>query len=833
MVSNFYHKAGVAIDKPWPMMPGTVHPARLSKKIAKIRVHPSEITAEQILPFIPDAAKIDQEKDPRLGMVAKILAECSTVHMCATASMQLEPWDFMAVYYDAVDHFGHGFMKYHPPRQKHISEADFELYQGVVEAGYRFHDMMLGVLLTLAGEDTTVILVSDHGFHPDHLRPSKIPVEPAGPAVEHRPYGMIAMKGPGIKKDERIYGANLLDITPTLLTLFGLPVGKDMEGKALVQAFETPPKVKTVPSWEEIEGDHGRHPEEMQLNPVEAREAIKQLVAMGYIEDPGEDKEKAARATIRENNYNLAQAYIDASRYRDALPLLEALWKEEPDEIRYATRLANCYRVLNRLKEARETVDLIVETKKRLMLEAGKKLQEIAKKKEKEAQVKKTKDKKETNEEVALSEKEKHEIRRLRSQATINPFEADVMYGNLLFSEGRYERALEHLLRVEKAAPQHAGLHIQLGSLLLKMKNNTEAERFFRKALDIDQENAQAYSGLSQALLSRKENTEAAEAALNAVSLLYHFPQAHFSLGVALHRIGYYERAVEAFQVAIAQYPDYAAAHRRLVTLYTFHLKNPEKAEAHQQEAIACRERQKKKKRMKISEMPEAPRKSALDSDPSTQVAMAAMIESVSVDKKEVITIVSGLPRSGTSMMMQMLTLGGLSSLTDKQREADEDNPKGYLEFEKVKQLRTDKSWLPEAKGKSVKIIAQLLQFLPKKYHYRVIFMERDIHEILASQTKMIERSGKAGAKLTQDQLYRTFNKQVQQIKIHLMARKIPTLYVSHRETIASPLKVAASVKHFMGDALNETEMARAVDPTLYRQQVKAESVDSKKKVKA
>ena len=138
-----------------------------------------------------------------------------------------------------------------------------------------------------------MILVSDHGFHSDHLRPERIPLEPAGPAVQHRHYGIIVMKGPGIKKDERIYGAGLLDVCPTILNLFGLPVGLDMDGNVLVNAFEESPKVTATPSWDDIPGDDGSHPNDMRIDPVEAREALIQLAALGYIEKPDENRETA------------------------------------------------------------------------------------------------------------------------------------------------------------------------------------------------------------------------------------------------------------------------------------------------------------------------------------------------------------------------------------------------------------------------------------------------------------------------------------------------------------------------------------------------------------
>jgi predicted AlkP superfamily phosphohydrolase/phosphomutase len=200
MVSNFYQRAHRPITEPWVMREGTVHPAEKSLLFGDLRIHPAELTGAHIAPFVPDLAKIDQEKEQALTVIARILADCSTVHAAATYMMEHEPWDFMAVYYDAIDHFKHAFMKFHPPRQDHVPEREFELYKGVVTAAYRYHDLMLGRLLELAGDDTTVMLISDHGFHPDHLRPRSLPKEPAAPAYEHSPFGIFCCVGPASSK---------------------------------------------------------------------------------------------------------------------------------------------------------------------------------------------------------------------------------------------------------------------------------------------------------------------------------------------------------------------------------------------------------------------------------------------------------------------------------------------------------------------------------------------------------------------------------------------------------------------------------------------------------
>ena len=247
----------------------------------------------------------------------------------------------MGIYYDGIDHFSHGYMKYHPPRQEWISEEDFEMYQHVINGAYCFHDMMLGVLLQLAGPDTTVILLSDHGFHPDHLRPKSFSNEPAGPADEHRHLGMLVINGPGIKKDELVFGASLLDVTPTILSLFDLPIGRDMDGRPLIDIFEDPVDPKLIDSWETVEGDDGRHPKDTTFDAVDSQEALKQLADLGYIEHPDE-ADTTTKNTVRELRYNLARDLYDSNKLNDSIQVLSQLWEEFPAETRFGVLLFNC-----------------------------------------------------------------------------------------------------------------------------------------------------------------------------------------------------------------------------------------------------------------------------------------------------------------------------------------------------------------------------------------------------------------------------------------------------------------------------------------------------------
>src|SRR5262245_36031507 len=155
---------------------------------------------------------------------------------------------------------------------------------------------------------------------------------------------------------------------------------------------------------------------------------------------------------------------------------------------------------------------------------------------------------------------------------------------------------------------------------------------------------------------------------------------------------------------------------------------------------------------------------------------------------RDPVIIVSGLPRSGTSMMMRMLAAGGLEPLTDNIRTADEDNPKGYFEFERVKQIETDQTWLADAAGRVVKLISALLKYLPPDYQYKVIFMRRSMQEILASQRQMLVRRGEPTDRVADDQMAAMFEKHLAQVESWLRAQpNVETIYINYNDVLKDP----------------------------------------------
>lgn len=182
------------------------------------------------------------------------------------------------------------------------------------------------------------------------------------------------------------------------------------------------------------------------------------------------------------------------------------------------------------------------------------------------------------------------------------------------------------------------------------------------------------------------------------------------------------------------------------------------------------------------------------------------------------IVVVSGLPRSGTSLMMQMLEAGGIPPFADFERTADDDNPKGYYELEAIKQLKTRPDVLKDAPGKVVKAIHMLLADLPDDYQYKVVFMRRDLHEVVASQRKMLERTGKRGAALKDDALIKVFQGQLEKVDAWLTTKpNFQTLDVPHRALINDPGPAIDQLNAFLGGELDTSEMTSVIDPDLYR----------------
>ncbi len=498
--------ASATPDK-WPPQPNSVQPVELAESLADLRLHPREITGQTLLQFIPAAGRLDQrdaEVRRLLQVFAKRLAECISLHAIATAVME-EPWDFCTAYYEAIDNIGHDFMPFHPPRMEHVRPDLFEVFQGVMGAIYELHDQMLGRLIELAGADAHVMVVSDHGF----LNDARRPVGDVDPANWHRNFGVLALMGPGIKKDDIVHGATLLDIAPTILTLFGLPVGQDMEGKVLVTAFEKAPEIERIASWEEVHDSRfdARPANAIEDDPEAAAAALHQLVELGYLEAPGEDIQRDIVRARAEQKFNLACAYVDGKQFARAVMLAEELVKESPKEPRYIALAGQAAVSACDTAALCRAIDAL----------------EIA----------------------------KPDAKQLPMFRAFQCWLKEDIAG-----------ALEHFQAAAVNEPNDPWLLCRIGRAYLRLRRWREAEEAFRKTIELDPDNAESYYGLSVALPRQGRLEEGVQCGLQAVSLFHDFPIAHFQLGAVLSRLGWYERAMQAFEICLAMNPEFVLAHR-------------------------------------------------------------------------------------------------------------------------------------------------------------------------------------------------------------------------------------------------------------------------------
>ncbi len=771
VVTNAFGGTRFDPEKGWQVPPGSVHPPELASSLARFKVFPSELTEAHILPFIPRAAEIDQQKNPSLGAFAKILSDNATVHAVATAIMECEPWDFMAVYYDGIDHFSHAFMPFHPPRLDWVKEEEFELFRDVIRGAYRFHDLMLARLLQLAGPETTVILCSDHGFESGAQRPRSVPREPAGPAAWHRQFGIFVLAGEGIKRDERISGASLIDLAPTVLSLFGLPVGRDMDGRPLLEAFEVPPAVEMIPSWDAVPGNCGMHAAGQSIDRDQARELMQQFAALGYIEDPGADQEKQAQSAEIEAKYNLSSTLLWKGKSDEALPLLKDITRRRPWEDRFLIQLANACHQAGYLRQAEQ------------VLAAA------------------------------------YDFAEVRNPGLL------LLWARLKLALGDSAAGLATLQLAGEYHPGKAQVHTHLGDTYEQLGRWADARIAYERAVHLDPEDAFAYQGLSNVCRRQGDLGKTADAAMHAVSLLHRLPQAHFNLGVALARAGELDKARVGFETALHFQPGFFNAHRYLGALYSALPGGEEKARFHRAEARrlllqrGTGDQKADSRRDVLFDLPEIPgRKERREillwerPDPSPKAEWSG----------KTFVLVSGLPRSGTSLMMQLLEAGGLEPMTDGERTPDVDNPRGYYEWEAIKQVAVRPKILEDeaVNGKAIKCISMLLPKLPARHRYKVIFMVRPIEQVTASQYDMTERLGTRGAALGEEQLARGLRGHRDETLQWLAQTPcVEHIEVSYPELVRNPAPIIARLVEFLGsDRLPDAErMPATIDPALHR----------------
>lgn len=699
-----------------PMSTGSVHPWDKHDLFKGLRMFPFEITKAHILPFIPQADKVDQDKHKGLNALAKIVSENTSVHNAATRLLRTTKWDFMAVYHDLIDHFCHSFMKYHPPKHPGVDANNFELFKDAVNGAYIFQDMMLERTLKLIDENTDVMIMSDHGFESGEKRIINMPDVQAAPSLEHRQFGMFVAAGPSFKTNERVYGLSIMDIGPTILHYYGLPIGRDMDGKVNQEFFKYEEEVKFIDSWEQVEGDFGEIDPSVKTDVLSDEQTMEQLVELGYVERLDERIEVAVRNTRIDLKHNLARVHLGKKDFDNAATILNELILE-PNARDHAPFHMDMVSICLQRKEFKKALE---------HLEAVSKAQT----------------------------KEQYNLELIKSK--------------IYSAMGRPKDALAILEDQLDRKFVSSSIYFQIGQINFELGSFQEAMKYFELAIEKDSQKPNYHAAMAEVLLQLDEVEEAAEYALTSVELVKYFPQGHLLLGQALERMGDLENAKIAFEMA---------------------------------------------NRLRPRSFPKA--EQALENIQEKLNLELALNDKASFKYREnQIVIVSGLPRSGTSMMMQILEKAGIEILQDDKREADESNPKGYYEYEPVKSLFKDNTWLNLAQNKAVKVVAPLLKYLSKSYRYKVVFMNRDIDQVIRSQQKMLGKNEKDYPV----HLHNQFQKLLKSVEgWQKMEPGVEILYVNHSKMMNNSKQELERIANFLGLDLDIKAMASVIDTKLHR----------------
>ena len=673
-----------ASDASLASLASSVHPATHWETLRDLRVAPEEIDESVIRLLVPRADEVDQDRDSRLARLALLLAENFGVHAAFTYGLEQIDWDFGAVYYEAIDAVAHHFMRYVAPLMPGVRRIDGEIYGAVIEGIYRLHDAMLGRLIDLAGSNATVCVLSDHGFHSRETRPSQLPKVPMAITLWHRRQGVFVLNGPGLRQDQLIHGASLLDIAPTILTLFNLPVGADMEGRVLTEAFLERPDITTIPSWETVEGNFARVTE----NPhgLSSRDFLQRLIDLGYLSDGAASSAAPPPDQRIVEQYFRALSLLEGGCLPDALPILDEIHEATPERDDVAVSLATTLLRLGLLDEGEEVIRLLEET-------------------------------------TTLSA-------------------AFQLRAELEWRRGHRPAALAALRAVEQAANGSVQTLNFAGTTYLHLREVAKAEAIFLRSLALETENPGALGGLSFCRSRQGRYEEAAELALEGISLLFHHFYCHYCYGIALAHRGERRGAIRAFENALRLNPRFHAARRYLIQLLKGEAGAGELVAKHRalllhraldHESIAVG-RKRLRAELEAARALRASRRLA-DRTPVTDECIPRQ----PFPPAELL-IVSGLPRSGTSLAMQLLAAAGVPLMIDDVRPADESNPQGYYEWAPIKNLPRDPQLIGAAAGRAVKVISPLLQFLPRRHRYRVLWMRRDLRTTMASQNRMRAR---------------------------------------------------------------------------------------------
>lgn len=790
MVDETFRIASFSCDQPWPVRPSSVSPSSLAEELASCRVHPQQLSMSLLQRLIPKLYEIDPTVDWRLSAIAKILAEDLTTLQTTLHVMQEHPWDFTSLYLIGLDSFSHQGTSFRHPVTAHANEQGIEHYGELIDLAYDLYDDWIGELVAAAGPETTIMLVSDHGFYHDYRKPPSLGVHATAPCDQHAPIGTFLVAGPNIQAGATIKNATLLDICPTLLALLELPIGRDMKGHVLLDIFKKKPPLSFVHSWDQIirrSAQEISHEPETQATEI----ALRQLVALGYLPATPQDHQQIISTAYADHLLHQALSYLEHGRIDAALLLLEQAHHSSPERTDILIELAHAYKSIDAHEQASLALKKFVYHRRRDAWQAYQALQT-----------------KNYHPAGTLSTLEILEWRHLAARVNLDN---EGLHFLLLFAEWlttHHEEQADQLCTFAEKRPYDSLFVMQaaeasffhhwhdrglsLLSTLAEWKKEDSSPLVMMAHHEYRQGHLEQAYQLSQGALERHPLDHAA----------------WLIFGQTLAAQKKWKEAKKAALQALESFLLRSQAYELLASIACHEESNKTLAPRYQKLATHF-----KKRLRKLAHPPTQTTTAFLTSShhknfPQHQAELDPYYTSSQSSQQHPI-IVTGLPRSGTSLLMQMITAGGIDPITDYHRLPDAHNPLGYFEHESIKEISNHPNLLEP--GKVAKIVIPLLWDLPRDLSCHVIFIRRPLEEVIISQHRM------AGEVVPFKELHKAYISLEAQTAEIMLQRPWHVLQLSHTQLLADPLTAATKINQFLGGYLDVEAMSAVVQPSLHR----------------
>lgn len=650
-------------------------PSSLSEQLGEAWIRPDEIDSDTIEWFIPNWREVDQEVDPRLALLADALALTLSRHNAAIALLEEDTMAFSLVNYPLLDLLGHTFQPC-SAQLEGVSQQDIERYGEVMDKGWVLQDMLLGRLLETIGPDTSVMLTSAWGLNSSREGMTAKGWLRGGPESHRRSAGWILTGGSTLHEDALLQGANIYDVVPTLLALLGLPGASNMQGRVLAEAFRIGPQKTLIADWQEIVQPPAANSD--AAVELEREQLLQHFQRLGQA--PGNTEAPDKNPGRPEDwHWNMARAYIQNSEHLGALPLLEELAQQHPENILYMVELIECQLHLGLVQEAREWIQDILDSAP----------------------------------ESAL---------------------AYLAIARIEQAAGRYQESLKYLEQARAAGQSGSLLQSLFGLSYMRLARWSEALDAFEAALANAPNNPKALLGRCRALLGLRRFGEVVSAALDLIEQNYQNPLAHYLLALALLNEGRTREAIVSFSACAALAPRWKAPQQYLLRIKREIGAPKQELEPHRL-ALAATEPQshdvtkiRSDAAQRETDRLEERRRLRQQQQPDLRNSIPSR-HGRTPDRALNLTLVTSLPGGGAAAVMKMLGAGDFDLLL---------NDSGGYDWPRLQDLPIDPRVLDAAEDKILYMPSALLAYLPRLHHYKIVFVDRDIDKIADAQQRQL-----------------------------------------------------------------------------------------------